>query len=59
MKTIRQAMMSQVVSGPSKPNTKMPPSTIRLSAAPGIISKVRRRRPTRSTIAIPTSIMTR
>ena len=59
MKTMRQAMISPVVLLPSSSKTKIAPRAIRLSAAPGIMIMLRRRRPTRSTIERPTIIITR
>ena len=44
---------------PALPVTKNQPRTSRLSAAPGTMIMVSRRRPTMSTTASPTTIITR
>ena len=51
--------MNGMLSCPALPVTKNAPSTNRLSAAPGTMIMVSRRRPTRSTIARPTTCATR
>ena len=52
-------MMNGTDSGPLLPVTNSVPSTNRLTAAPGIMIRVSRRRPTLSMIVSPTSWATR
>jgi hypothetical protein len=59
MKTTRQAMMNGVLSRPLWPVTNSPPRTASDNAAPGTMISVSRRRPTLSTMASPTIIITR
>jgi hypothetical protein len=55
MNAISVAMMYGTCALPSWPVTKNVPSTIRARAAPGRVTRVRRRRPTRSMMASPIS----
>jgi hypothetical protein len=59
MKAISVAMIHGIISLPSLPVTKNDPRTMSATAAHGRVSRVRRRRPTRSMMASPMSCVIR